>query len=562
MKRKFLGGKSSRTKIFTLITAVLCVLILALNLTLTFIGNRYTVFADLTREGFYTLSDKMEETCEEILEAKEEDGTYRLKQPIKMIFCDDPDNLVANKDTRITYYMALDIMNRFDNFEVETVNVRNNPAAVAMYKTTSLDTISSTDVIITYGAKYRVATANWWTGEYFSYNGEYSLASIMASLTAVSQPAVYFVTGHGESFYDPENPKSEESLKYAALADLLNDCGFKIKTVNLSAVDVVPEDCTLLIINDPKTDFTSPEDDFDSYSYVSELEKLDRYLVKGSGSVIINKDYRRQNLKALESFCAEWGISFGNMQLRDPGSALDTLPSTDLSHGSSIIATYDTGEYSLGAAYYGKYASLASAPKMVFTDTGYVYCSFEDGDVDSEPGNMNVQKTFASFIGTTEEAAGYESANSSLKLSPEGKKSLAAMTVRVDLDSYDGEKEYSYFFVSNTKDFFSEELLGNRSYANRDIVATLIQNISRTETHASIELGGSSYNSSSFGGKQTVSSKLNALATDYHSGNGSYLGTNKAFTDTEKVVFTIVAAAAPVVILILGAGVYIRRKFL
>lgn len=562
MNKNLFKGKSTRTKLFTVLTAVLLVALLALNLALTYIGGRYTVFSDLTREGFYTLSDKMEESMEAILESKNEDGSYRLKSPVVMTFCDDPDNLVSSKDMRPAYFMALDIMNKYENFEVETVNVRINPGAVASYKTTSLDSIAPTDVIISYGAKYRVIDGNWWTGEYFSYDGEYILASAMASLTAISQPAVYFTTGHGETVYNPDKADSEGSIALASFADLLFDCGFKIKLIDLSSVSEVPDDCTLLIINDPQSDFIPDKSQFDRFDYVSELEKIDRYMVRGSGALMLNKDYT-VDLPELESYAEEWGIAFGDAQVRDPDSAIGNKdPLYPELFGTDIIATYDTGEYTLGAAYYGEYAALSSAPKMVFTDSGYLYCAFNDGEVDSEPGNFNIQKTYSRFIGTSDTATGWAGAGSSLKLAEEGKKALAAMTVRVDLDSYDGEKEYSYFFATNTNDFLSADLLDNRSYANRDILTKLIQNISRTETHASIELGGTSYNSTSFGGKQTVSTTLTETAENYYAGDGTKLGSTKAFTASERGVYVVICAIAPVLVLVFGAVTYIRRKFL
>ena len=562
MSKNLFKGKSTRTKLFTVITAAVSVLLLALNLALTYIGGRYNVFSDMTREGFYTLSDKMKETCEAILESRNEDGSYRLTNDVKITFCDDPDNLVASKDMRPAYFMAMDIMNKYDNFKVETVNVRTNPAAVAAYKTTSLDTISTTDVIVSYGAKYRVIDGDWWTGTYFSYDGEYILASVMASLTAISQPAVYFTVGHGETVFDANDAESEESLSLAAFADLLFGCGFKIKLIDLSELDEVPEDCTLLIINDPREDFIPDAGELDRFDYVSELEKIDRYMVRGSGALMLNKDYT-VDLPELESYAYEWGLAFGDVQVRDPDSAVgNSSASYPELFGTEIIATYDTGEYTLGAAYYGDYAALSSAPKMVFKDTGYLYCGFNDGEVDSEPGNFNIQKTYSRFIGTTDTATGWAGEGSSLKLVDEGKKALAAMTVRVDLDSYDGEKEYSYFFATNTNDFLSNDLLENRSYANNDILTNLVQNISRTETHASIELGGTSYNSTSFGGKQSVSTTLTETAEKYYAGDGTLLGSTKAFTVSERNIYTVICLIVPALVLVFGIITYIRRKFL
>ena len=133
MKQSIFKGKSTRTKIFSVITIVGIVLLLGLNLGLTYLGGRTLFMADLTREGFYTLSDKMLEICHEILDP-DENGNAK---EIKITFCTDPDYLIASDAMRATYFMALSLQKEFDNVTVKTVNVALDPTAVSMYRTTS-----------------------------------------------------------------------------------------------------------------------------------------------------------------------------------------------------------------------------------------------------------------------------------------------------------------------------------------------------------------------------------------------------------------------------------------
>ena len=211
---------------------------------------------------------------------------------IKITFCTDPDYSIASDKMRATYFMALSLRNKFDNVEVETVNVALNPTAVSMYRTTSRDTISSADIIFSYGAKYRIVDGTaFWTKDNFSYNGEYRVASIIASLIAIDRPVAYFTTDHGETYYDPASPDSEMSVSLGTLADLLTERGLEIKTLALSGVDAIPDDCALLIINNPTKDFLCDEDRLDEFGYVSDIEKIDRYLMRESGAVIFNKAY-------------------------------------------------------------------------------------------------------------------------------------------------------------------------------------------------------------------------------------------------------------------------------
>ena len=558
MKKSIFKGKSTRTKIYSAITIVGIVLLLGLNFVLTYVGGQKLFMADLTREGFYTLSDKMLEVCHEMLGPKEGE---EAKQ-IKITFCTDPDYLVGSDALRATYFMALSLQNEFDNVSVKAVNVANDPTAVAMYRTTSRDSISASDVIFSYGAKYTIADATgFWTSNNFSYNGEYRVASILASLVAINRPVAYFVSDacYETEYYDPENPDTQMSKDLGNFADLLEERGLEIRTLELSDPDLkaIPDDCALLIINNPKKDFTYDEDKLDSFTYVSELEKIDRYLLRESGAVMLNKGYD-VTLPNLENFCKEWGISFGNSQVFDPDNALFSNLNGE-SDDSIFAGVYDSNEANFGYAYYGGYSTLTSAPKMVFSNTGYVYCSMDMSESMVESGNKNGSKNYAAFIGTSDNAYYEKTGDGTVT----GVRTLVAAGVRVNLNDVTAERSSSYLFCSNSADFFSNDILGNASYANYDILASVVTNISRTDRYATMELGGLSYNSPTFGGKQTSSTELSETPTKVYSADAKeVLKYNRGLSSTAIVAYTVVVMVVPVIVLSLGIVMFIKRKFL
>ncbi len=554
MKKSLFKGKSTRTKIYTVISIVGIVLLLGLNLLLTYVGGNNLIMIDLTYEGFYTLSDKMLETCHELFDQKEGEA----KKEITVTFCADPDYLTSNDAMRATYFMALSMQKKFDNVTVKTVNVGVDPMAVAMYKTTSRDSISSNDVIFSYGGKYRIVDAStFWTKDNFSYNGEYRVASILASLTAIEKPVAYFVTNYGTEYYDPANPDSENSINLSSFADLITERGLEIRTLDLSKVESIPDDCALLIINNPTEDFKTDESTLNSFYHVSDLDKIDKYLVGEFGAVMFNKAYNVE-LPEFENFCKEWGISFGNALVTDRDNALYASISGTVDD-TLFAATYDTNEANFGPAYYGTYSYLQSAPKMVFSNTGYVYCSMDMSESMVESGNHEGSKNYAAFIGTSAGAYHLNKDGSGA----EGVKTLVAASVRTDLNSETSEKTSSYFFCSNSEDFFSNEILGNASYSNYDVLASVISNITRTDRFASIELGGFSYNSTSFGGKQTLSTELSPSPSKIYTWDASdVIKNNKGLGRGAIVVYTILVMVAPVAILTLGIIMFIKRKFL
>ena len=553
MNKSIFKGKSTRTKIFSVITVVGIVLLLGLNFCISYFGGQRLFWTDLTPEGVYTLSDKMLEVCHAMLDPDESGNA----QEIKITFCTDPDYLIQSDTMRATYFMALSLQKKFDNVEVKTVNVALDPTAVSMYKTTSRESISSSDVIFSYGAKYRIVDATgFWTSDNFSYNGEYRVASIIASLLAIDKPVAYFVTDYGTSYYDPANPDSEMSKSLGAFADLLEVRGLEIKTVSVSAIDSIPEDCALLIINNPTEDFAYDEDRLNEFGYVSDIEKIDRYLLRESSAVIFNKAFD-VTLPNFENYCKEWGVCFGNTQVYDENNALFTTIGGE-SDESVFAATYDNNEQNFGYAYYGGYSTLSSAPKMVFSNTGYVYSSMDLSNTMVDPGNKYGSRNYAAFIGTS--AKGYVFEGSA---KDEGERALVAAGVRKNLDSYTAENTTSYLFCSNSADFFSNELLGNSSYANYDVLASVISNISRTDRYATIELGGLSLNSPSFGGKQMASTTLSDTPSDVYTWDGKEIVKhNKGLSATAITLFTVIVMAVPVVVMGFGIAMFIKRKFL
>ena len=592
MANKLFSGRSTRTKIFTVISAVLIILVIALNIAVTSFGIFGNFYIDLTPEGLYTVRDVMFDVCDEIF--YKEDGS--LRDPgVRITFCDDPDNLIENTYTRVVYYMAVALAARYDNLEVKTVNVRMDPTAVAEYKTTSLTDIASTDIIISYGNRYRIANADtfWRSGsqKVYSYDGEYKLASILLSLTLVDKPVAYFVTDHGEAYYAPtDGMTDEEQIKAQQernketgyLYDLLGEKGLEVKTLSLSQLikdaeaeslatsthvdPAIPEDCVLLIINNPTSDLHEDADKFGSYSYVSESELLDRYMSKNRGSIMVAKDYKIE-LPVLEDFLSEWGIEFSNTLVKDTESYIkDTTKET----GTTLITEYNTDTTSYAYAVYGDYAALTTAPRVVIDDSGYIKSSFGDNSTGmNEPGDPDTSRIYAPFLFTSSAAMDYgpdDEGNYIRKAGDAGVRALCAVAGRKTIDSDTGNFSYSYIFCAASASFFSSDMLGNASFANYDVTSALVQNIARLDTYAPDKLGGISLNNSeSFLGKYLVEMTISDTdtTTTETRPDGTKVAINKeGLTSSAQITFTVIIAVIPVIITIAGAIVCIRRKYL
>ena len=543
MNKSIFKNANTRTRIFALISTAGVVLMLALNLLLTYFGLNKTVFLDMTPEGLYTATARLAEELEFVDE--------KLTEPVKITFCADPDTLMKDEISRLTYVMALKLDNKFDNVEVTAENIIYKPTLVDKYKANALTKIDSSHVIISYGDRYRIiGLKNFWVssgGEMFSYNGEYKMASIIKSVTATERPKAYFVTDHGETYYTPDD-KSEGWEAAVELYNLLSDRGLEVKTLELSKIDEIPDDCELLVINNPRKDYTStPEDKENTLGYLTETEKLDRYLTKGHGSVMIAKDYE-MTLPILESFLYEWGFEFNSARVEDSGAYIPG----DAGDYTNVIGQYDKDENSYAYAIYGEYASLSSSPNMVFKNSGYITCSYGVGTTTPEPGTYAVTRNYDPFFYTTDKAKAYD-VNGDIAAEKQSLH-LASVASRLEINTVTAEYKYSYIMCAASADFFSSDVLGDASNANFDILSALVENMARSDEYASQELGGTSLNSDRLGGKQLAD-------TTIYSVSDTSADTDKALiTDTAIGVFVAIIAMIPLSLAVFGIVIYVKRK--
>ena len=554
MKKKISKGRLA----LTLVSALCIPVLLAVNLLLTYFGVQKTIFIDTTPEGLYTLTDEFKKECAFIDESLGEDG-----KKVKITFCADPDTLLDSTVTKMVYFTALNMQNYFDNVEVETVNVTYNPTAVSKYRPTSLTTINPSDVIISYGDRYTVVnTSNFWViaeEALWAYNGEYKMASLIKSVTAKDRPVAYFATGHGETYYDVNSPESEGSVKTAYFYDLLSERGLRVKTIDLTTATEIPDDCVLLIINNPTEDFLPDESKLNSFNYVSPLEVVDRYLVKEHGSVMVAKD-PAVSLTNFESFLFEWGFDFSSSLVKDTTSLLDTT-----GEYTTIIGDYDTNTNSYGYMLYREFADLSSAPSMVFKDTGYISCVYGNGTEIPEDGSYSVTRRYEPLFYSSLEAKAYANDGNGYTSLEREKEALhlAAVSTRVELDSYTIEYKYSDLFCAASAEFFSNEMLGNASYANYQITSVLTENLIRTEEYASPTLGGISINFENVGGKELQSTAISTeTTTDVDPETGLTYVVKRVLTSETVSALTILLLSFPVVAAVIGIVVTIRRRYL
>ena len=165
-------------------------------------------------------------------------------------------------------------------------------------------TILKTSVIFRSGDNYRVLTSNLYEDFYFlnenseplAYCGEEVFLAMMLWVQKEDHPVAYFTTSHSE------NPDG-------SLARLLAAAGYKISTINLRREDI-PEDCDLLVINAPVTDFERS-----GGNVVSEMDRLTEYASRGGALYVSLDPFLKTPLPVLEGFLKEYGVALSRSEV-------------------------------------------------------------------------------------------------------------------------------------------------------------------------------------------------------------------------------------------------------
>lgn len=538
-------------------TFIVIILLAASVLTHFLMWDRMTL-PDMTQEGLYTPTDAMMEEC------------GKLGGEVTVTFCADPDRLLANYELRYVYILARQLANRISGIRVETYDIGENPTAVARFRTTSASVINASDVIVSSGARYRILGAkSFWTrgenstgeGDYYSFNGEYRLATAFLSVTAVSDPIACIAYGHGEHYYVA--PDDTDNAHLAAGSDpereafwgLLRDEGLRVRYWDPEREEL-PEGCVLIVVDSPTSDWgiTGPA----SLRGESAISRMHTFLSANNGSVMLFKD-PTVTLPNLENFAADWGIRFeGGSYVRDTESSLTDPAGMDAAgRNQTLIAALPTDETSMAYAVVGDLASLATAPRLIVNRSGTVRCGWMNSSVGGS-GVTNVVADYSDF---------FRSSPTARKVTPDGLLdsdgesvfTLAALAARTRYDKATNEGKSAYCFGAASTDLTTNVYLSDRAYANYDVLYALVRYISRTDEYASMSLGGTSLNSENMGGKRLIKTALSASGNEVTDKSGNVVRRYAPLTGGARIAWTVVLTALPV-LLLTGAGVWVIRR--
>ena len=253
-------------------------------------------------------------------------------------------------DTESTYKDFIPLLDEYAKYSGGHITVRYVDPNVYPSISTELDpnktiTITANTFVVKCGDKLRVinpADCYTYDEQAYYYSGQTVIQSVstelkftgaISSVTSDTVSKVYFTSGHGEA-------------THAQLDTLLNNNGFETADLTTRDLTVIPDDCSLLIVNLPTSDISTDD-----------IPLISNYLQTG-GNLIVISDYSSATDQA-----------FTNLN--------EVLHTMNLNLTNSRICENDMNYRIQATTGYGSYAivpagtfSSAEADKAIFAAYG------------------------------------------------------------------------------------------------------------------------------------------------------------------------------------------------
>lgn len=469
--------KIKHTSVSAAFTAVVIVLVMVLNAVVTLLANKFTLYFDLTSAELFTLSD----TAKTAISAAEGD--------ITITFCADRDYVEANSLMQYISSTANEISKEFENIHVRYINSKYEPHKLKAYKNTTDSAIRETDVIVEKGnadaraegdsvGEFRKLAAEAFfvkdtnTSEIWAYNGEEVFAAACLAVTADETPKALFTTGHGEAV---------DLDSIASFMNVIVMAGYDVGYIDL-ATEEIPEDCRLLIINDPKRDFIGYDPSGNIDASASEIKKIDEFL-EGNRTLMVFKSPVSDYLQNLEEFLYTWGIVFGEGTVIDGASSLDMA-------GTTISAQY--AEEGTIASSLAKDLRGSAAPPKVIVDTARPI-SVADSYTAAMTEEGVATNTFEYYGNNAyREMSAVLLSSSSAKVEKDGEVldsegDYMLMTITRELNYADNDTYYGYVMAAGTRNFTAEDYINSNTYGNEDLLYYAFRMMGREKVPADID---------------------------------------------------------------------------
>ncbi len=459
--RKFKFGSLAVT-----LTVCFVALVILANVIISNLFSKNGIYSDMTGSKIYTLSEE----AIAYLEQLNCDITIKFAQP--------EDTISSNAYQTMIYRCAKEYAEASKNYphkvSIESFDALLEPTKFEEYKKLISTDWADTNVVIENANGQAVVYAQkaFFTSDgstTVGFSGEKKFMNAFLQLGGVERPVVCFTTGHGEvkgtAVYNDNGDyigyTLEDDAKYEEFFRMFDDSGFELRWIDLAKEDI-PSECRLLVILDPQKDFISK--DLDDLSSNSEIDKVKAYSANiNMGSTMIFKGALGVQFPVLDQFLAEYNIEIDSTKVIKESS--ENSVSTD---GASFTVKYTTS--GLGSSVQQNYRNLRTR----FTNAA---------PMSILPNNDEYSTISTSSVFTTSTAAMVGAATGDGAEYTTGKYDLMAIAEKRHIK--DNEDLTGYVLACGCPDML--EYVGSQSYANRDVINSLIQKLPLKKTPIALD---------------------------------------------------------------------------
>ncbi len=284
----------------TIFTVIFIIAVILVNVLLGYMTERFVWEFDMTKEHLFEIS----EDTKEIIDDLSRDVTITVLAD-ETVFR-DADQMLSNVYEILQRYEALG----GGKIKVRYINPNMNPKIFEQYN--DLGDLGNNYLIVESDLRkksmspnslYNIKVDEESNISYFvGIRAEQQLTSSLLFVTQESVNTACWLRGHGEDY-------SKDQLD-----SILNKMNYDTQVIIL-AQDEIPEECTLLIINAPETDY-GPD----------EIEKLDAFFKRGGDAIVALSPETSVSLTNLTSYFEEWGVQYRSEYILDAYQSISNMP--------------------------------------------------------------------------------------------------------------------------------------------------------------------------------------------------------------------------------------------
>lgn len=262
------------------VTAIVLAIIVVINLIIGQLPSKLLNW-DLSETGLFSVSD----TSKELLNNLDKDVTIEVVAE------------TGSVDSRIEKFISIygDLSSHLKVSYVDPIlhpeiltqyGISANSVVVSCADTDKNQVISFSDIIVSQQNYYGYSSES-------EFDAEGQLTSAVSAVTSESSKKIYLLRGHGESAISQE------------LGELLTKNSMTTSNLNLLETASIPDDCDLLIINNPTSDLGADE-----------YTELHNYLYQG-GNVLLLRGVTDTDLTNFNELMEDYGLTMVNSYIGD-----------------------------------------------------------------------------------------------------------------------------------------------------------------------------------------------------------------------------------------------------